>query len=137
MGPAGLQRGQLNNYPMLQPIIHVADDNLTAKGRWRSDVMLSKDGKGQWGGGVYENEYVNDNGTWKISAQHYWVTFWADYDLGFSARGAMPMDPPSTSNPPDAPPTVEYESLPNTYIVPFHFDHPVTGEPHKYLDGGQ
>ena len=137
MGPEGLQPGQLNNYPMLQPIITVAADNRTAKGRWRSDVMLSNDGKGRWGGGVYENEYVNDNGTWKISKQHYWVTFWADYDIGFSARGAIPMDPPSTSNPPDAPPTVEYESFPNTYIVPFHFDHPVTGKPHKYLDGGQ
>jgi hypothetical protein len=137
MGPEGLQRGQLNNYAMLQPIITVAEDNLTAEGRWRSDVMLAEGGAGRWGGGVYENEYVNDNGTWKISRQHYWVTFWADYDLGFSARGAMPMDPPSTSNPPDRPPTVEYEALPNTYIVPFHFDHPVTGEPHKYLDGGQ
>lgn len=137
MGPEGLARGQLNNYPMLQPIITVAKDNLTAYGRWRSDVMLAEGGEGRWGGGVYENEYVNDNGTWKISKQHYWVTFWADYDLGFSARGAIPMEPPSASNPPDRPPSVEYEALPNTYIVPFHFDHPVTGEPHKYLDGGQ
>jgi SnoaL-like domain len=137
MGPEGLERGQLNNYPMLQPIIDVADDNLTAKGRWRSDVMLARDGKGRWGGGVYENEYVNENGTWKISKQHYWVTFWADYDKGFTGDGLIPMEPASKSNPPDAPPTVVYESLPNTYIVPFHFDHPVTGQPHKYLDGGQ
>lgn len=137
MGPAGLERGQLNNYPMLQPIITVAEDNKTAKGRWRSDVMLARDGKGRWGGGVYENEYVNENGTWKIKKQHYYVTFWADYDLGFAGRGLIPMDPPSTEHPPDAPPTTVYESLPNTYIVPFHFNHPVTGQPHKYLDGGQ
>jgi hypothetical protein len=137
LGPEGLERGQLNNYPMLQPIITVAADNRTAKGRWRSDVMLAEDGAARWGGGVYENEYVNDNGTWKISRQHYWVTFCADYDLGFAARGAIPMDPPSTSNPPDAPPSVEYEALPNMYIVPFHFDHPVTGKPHEYLGGGR
>jgi hypothetical protein len=137
MGPEGLERGQLNNYLMLQPIITVAGDNLTAKARWRSDVMLAEDGQGRWGGGVYENEYVNDNGTWKISKQHYWVTFWADYDRGFGGPGVLPMDPTSTENPPDAPPTVVYESLPNTYIVPFHFDHPVTGEPHKLLNGGQ
>ena len=136
MGPEGLEYGQLNNYPMLQPIITVAEDNMTAKGRWRSDVMLARDGEGQWGGGVYENEYVNDDGTWKISKQLYYVVFWADYDIGFSARGAIPMDPPSTTNPPDAPSTVDYESLPNIYIIPFHFDHPVTGEPHSYLDGG-
>jgi hypothetical protein len=137
MGPQRLEQGQLNNYPMLQPIIHVSEDNKTAKGRWRSDVMLARDGTGEWGGGVYENEYVNENGTWKISKQHYWVTFWADYDKGFTGQGLIPMDPPSTTNPPDAPPTTVYESLPNTYIVPFHFDHPVTGKPHKYLDGGQ
>ena len=137
MGPDGLERGQLNNYPMLQPIITVSQDNLTASGRWRSDVMLARDGKGQWGGGLYENEYVNDNGTWKISKQHYWVTFWADYDEGFSGVGLIPMQASSTANPPDAPPTLEYESLPNTYIVPFHFDHPVTGEAHQYLEGGQ
>jgi hypothetical protein len=137
MGPEGLEPGQLNNYPMLQPIITVSEDNMTAKGRWRSDVMLARGGKGRWGGGLYENEYVNDNGTWKISKQHYWVTFWADYDLGFAGQGLIPMDPPSTETPPDAPPTIVYQSLPNTYIVPFHFDHPVTGEPHKYLEGGQ
>lgn len=137
MGPEGLEQGQLNNYPMLQPIISVAADNRTAKGRWRSDVMLARNGKGEWGGGVYENEYVNENGTWKISKQHYWVTFLADYDKGFTGEGLIPMDPPSRTNPPDAPPTKVYESLPNTYIVPFHFDHPVTGKPHKYLDGGQ
>ena len=137
MAPDGLDQGLLNNYPMLQPIITVSDDNKTANGRWRSDVMLARDGKGRWGGGVYENEYVNDNGTWKISRQNYWVTFWADYDRGFSGQGLLPMDLPSTAIPPDAPPTMVYESLPNTYIVPFHFDHPVTGKPHRYLEEGQ
>lgn len=137
MGPDGLERGQLNNYPMLQPIITVSGDNRTAKGRWRSDVMLARDGVGKWGGGVYENEYVNDNGTWKISSQHYYVTFWADYERGFSPAGFEPMDPPSTSNPPDAPPTVIYESMPAANIVPFHFNHPVTGEPHTYVPEGR
>ncbi len=61
---------------MVQPIIHISDDNRTAKARWRSDVLLSRVGTGSWGGGVYENEYVNDNGTWKFSSLHYYVTFW-------------------------------------------------------------
>ena len=130
MGPEGLEHGQLNNYPMLQPIITVAEDNRTAKGRWRSDVQLARDGTGYWGGGLYENEYVNDNGTWRISKHHYWVTFLADYVKGWGPEGVIPMAPPSTTNPPDAPPTVVYESLPNTYIVPYHYVHPVTGQPH-------
>jgi len=40
----------------------------------------------------------------------------------------------SSEIPPDAPPTVVYESLPNTYVVPFHYNHPVTGEPHADMD---
>lgn len=130
MGPEGLAPGYLNNYPMLQPIITVADDNQTAMGRWRSDVQLARDGKGYWGGGLYENEYVNDNGAWRISKLHYWVTFQADYDKGWGPEGVIAMEPPSKTNPPDAPPTVVYESLPNTYIVPYHYVHPVTGKPH-------
>jgi hypothetical protein len=127
-GPQGLAPGQLNNYVMVQPIIHVAPDNRTAKARWRSDVLLAKEGKGRWGGGVYENEYVNDNGTWKFSSLHYYVTFWGDYDAGWAAK-PFPMDPPSTEFPPDKPPTVVYQSLPKLQVVPYHYNNPVTNKP--------
>jgi hypothetical protein len=130
MGPQGLEEGQLNNYVMVQPVIHVSADNRTAKARWRNDVQLSRAGLGRWGGGVYENEYVNDNGTWKISKLHYYVTFWGDYDLGLQAK-AFPMDPQSTTNPPDKPPTAVYQSYPKLQVVPFHYDHPVNGKPHE------
>jgi hypothetical protein len=133
-GPEGLEEGQLNNFPMLQPVIHVSEDNSRAWGRFRSDVMRTVDGKGQWGGGLYENEYVNDNGTWKIAKQHYWVTFWGDYDKGWTGEGIIPVETMSSTIPPDAPPTVEYESFPNTYIVPFHYNNPVTGEPHRDME---
>jgi hypothetical protein len=129
MGPAGLEEGQLNNYVMVQPIIHVSEDNRAAKARWRSDVQLSRGGKGRWGGGVYENEYVNDHGTWKFSKLHYYVTFWGDYDAGWTAQ-PIPMDPPSTISPPDQPPTVIYQSFPKMQIVPFHYANPVSGKPH-------
>src|SRR5690606_3701218 len=130
MGPEGLERGLLNNFVMVQPIIHVAEDNASAKARWRSDVLLTRGGKGQWGGGIYENEYVNDNGTWKFSKLHYHVTFWGDYDEGWSAL-PLPMDPPSTSNPPDRPPSVVYESFPTLQVVPYHYPHPVTQKAHQ------
>jgi len=128
MGPQGLEQGQLNNYVMVQPIINVSEDNRTAKARWRSDVQLSRDGKGRWGGGIYENEYVNDKGTWKFSKLHYYVTFWGDYDQGWVAK-PFPMDPPSTKVPPDRPPTVVYQSFPKLQVVPFDYVHPVTHQP--------
>ncbi|HEV2703332.1 MAG TPA: nuclear transport factor 2 family protein [Steroidobacteraceae bacterium] len=128
MGPPGLEPGQLNNYVMVQPIINVADDDRSAKARWRSDVQLARDGQGRWGGGVYENEYVNDKGTWKFSKLHYYVTFWGDYDKGWLAK-PYPMDPPSTSIPPDQPPTAVYQSFPKLQVVPFHYNNPVSGKP--------
>jgi hypothetical protein len=129
MGPAGLEQGQLNNYVMVQPIIHIADDNRTAKARWRSDVLLSRGGTGSWGGGVYENEYVNDNGTWKFSKLHYHVTFWGDYDAGWGSK-PIPMTQPSKEIPPDRPPTVVYQSLPKLQVVPYHYVNPVSKKPH-------
>jgi len=128
MGPAGLAPGQLNNYVMAQPIIHVSDDNRSAKARWRSDVLLARDGQGRWGGGIYENEYVNEHGTWKFSKLHYYVTFWGDYDKGWAAK-PYPMDPPSSSIPPDRPPSVVYQSFPKLQIVPYHYNNPVSGKP--------
>ncbi|HTR00812.1 MAG TPA: nuclear transport factor 2 family protein [Candidatus Acidoferrum sp.] len=128
MGPKGLELGQLNNFVMVQPIINISDDNRTAKARWRSDVLLSRGGSGKWGGGIYENEYVNDNGTWKFSKFHYYVTFWGDYDAGWQAK-PIPMDPPNKEFPPDQPPTDVYQSYPKTRIVPFHYNNPVTGTP--------
>ncbi|HTP38087.1 MAG TPA: nuclear transport factor 2 family protein [Steroidobacteraceae bacterium] len=127
-GPQGLTPGQLNNYVMVQPIIHVAADNRTAKARWRSDVLLSRDGKGRWGGGVYENEYVNDHGTWKFSLLHYYVTFWGDYDAGWAAK-PLPMDAQSTVLPPDKPPTLVYQSFPKLQVVPYDYVNPGTGKP--------
>jgi hypothetical protein len=128
MGPPGLEPGQLNNYVMVQPIINVSQDNRSAKARWRSDVQLARGGEGRWGGGVYENEYVNDQGTWKFSKLHYYVTFWGDYDKGWVAK-PYPMDPPSTSVPPDQPPTLVYQSFPKLQIVPYHYANPVSGKP--------
>ncbi len=124
MGPQGLEEGELNDYPMLQPIIDVAADNRTAKARWRSDVMLARDGRGEWGEGEYENEYVNERGVWRISKLHFYVTFFADYDRGWGA-GDLPLDGPSATLPPDRPPTEIYRALPGVYLPPYHYGNPV------------
>lgn len=127
-GPAGLRQGQLNNYMMLQPIIDITPDNRTAKARWRSDVQVAANGKGQWGEGEYENEYVNEHGIWKISKLHFYLTVMADYDQGWR-DGPIPMQSPSKEVPPDRPPTEVYGSLPDVYLPAYHYKNPVTGEP--------
>jgi hypothetical protein len=128
-GPNGPQRGRLNNYLQLQPVIHVADDGRTAKGRWQGILQLAEPNTaGAWGVGVYENEYVRERGGWRISKLHFYLTAQADYDLMW-AKGPIPAPTPSAVLPPDRPPTEVYRSFPGVYMPPFHYVHPVTGQP--------
>jgi hypothetical protein len=128
-GPEGLAPGRLNNHMQLQSIITVAPDGRTATARWQGMIMLSESGaNGVWGVGQYENAYVKERGTWKISKLHFYVQAIADYDLGF-ARGAYRMEGPSALFPPDRPPTEVYRTFPNAYTPPFSYVHPVTGQP--------
>jgi hypothetical protein len=128
-GPAGPRDGWLDNRMQLQPVIHVAPDGRTAKGRWEGVMQLGRPHEdGEWGLGVYENEYVNEHGVWRISKLHFYVTALATYD-GMWMKGAIPLQGPSAVLPPDRPPTELYRSLPGVYIPPFHYVHPVTGRP--------
>ena len=126
LGPEGLQPGQLNDFPMLQPIVDVTPDARTAQGRWRSDVMLARAGEGAWGGGVYENEYVNEDGSWRIRKLHFYVTFFGRYDQGWTAA-PIALEGPSRVHPPDRPPSMVYAAFPSIYLVPYHYANPVTG----------
>ena len=129
LGPDGPQDGWLNQYFQLQPVIHVAEDGRTAKGRWEGMMQLARPGTpGAWGLGVYENEYVKEHGVWKISRLHFYTTAVADYDLMWT-KGSIPLDGASSILPPDRPSTEVYRSLPGVYLPPFHYNHPVTGAP--------
>ena len=124
IGPVGAQPGLLNNEMQLQPIIHVSADGQSAKARWRTLEMKGVHGKsGAWGEGVYENEYRLDRGQWKISKLHYYLTFRADYDKGWS-KGTMPIEQPDKSLPADAPPTEVFGALPEVYLPPYHYENP-------------
>lgn len=126
IGPAGPQPGVLNHELQLQPLIHVAADGKSAKARWRTLEMKGVHGQsGQWGEGVYENEYALDHGVWKISKLHYYVTFRGDYDKGWS-KAPLPIDKASEQLPPDAPPTEVYGSFPEVYLPPYHYANPVS-----------
>ncbi len=128
-GPEGLGNGRLNNHMMLQPVITVASDGRTARGRFQGPVQLSEPGQnGIWGVGIYENEYVKEGGVWKLAKLHFMPTAFTDYDRGW-ARSLLPMKGPSALFPPDRPPTVVYRTLPGQYLPPFSYPHPVTGAP--------
>ncbi len=46
---------------------------------------------GAWGSGVYENEYALVDGRWKISKLHYYLTFRANYEGGWS-KSPLPIE---------------------------------------------
>lgn len=128
-GPERLAPGYLNNHMQLQAVITVADDGRSATARWQGMVMLSQPGaNGQWGVGIYENEYVKEGGIWKIASLHFYLVGMTDYDLGWT-RSALPMEGPSALFPPDEPPSVVYRAFPSNYVPPFSYPHPVTGLP--------
>lgn len=127
-GPHGLEHGHLHNHIQLQPVIHVAPDGKTAWSRHRALSQLGTYGQmGVWGGGVYENVYVKEDGVWKFQRDQIFTTFFAPYDKGWVA-GARPTPKASDKIPPDGPPTVVYEALPDVYLPPFHYKNPVTGK---------
>jgi hypothetical protein len=133
-GGARLQPGELRETPVMQAVIHVAADGVTAKGRWRSLVMTGIHGQdGVWQEGPYENEYVKEKGVWRISRLHWYMTVNGSYDKGWH-RQSFPITGPLRDLPPDQPPSVVYQSFPSFFLPPFHFLHPVTGMPVAWDD---
>jgi hypothetical protein len=123
-----LKYGTLFNHMQLQPKIDVAPDGLTAKARFRAFEqfgMLHR--SAQWAEGTYENEYVKEDGVWKIKKLHYYMTYYVDYYKGWD-QGGNPAPGPIAGFPPDQAITVPYKLYPDVFIPPYHYKNPVTGK---------
>lgn len=127
-GEPGVHHGVLHNHIQLQAVIHIAGDGKTAYARARALSMLGTYGRvGVWGGSVYENEYVKEDGIWKFRIDHLFTTMFTTYDEGWAAA-PRPAPGISKTNPPDLPPSIVYEAFPSYYVPPFDYPHPVTGD---------
>jgi hypothetical protein len=112
----------------LQPIVDVAPDGNTAQGRWRFFAQVGEYQKtGILGMGTYENDYVKQDGVWKIKTLHAYFRMYTPYADGW-AKTAMPNTKPEKDLPPDRPPTVVHEQYPATYVPDYHYKNPVTGK---------
>ena len=111
-----------------QGVIDVSLDRKTAKGRWYTPSFECRPFGGTkkqtWQFGVYNNEYIKENGKWYFKKLHWNLTYWTSFERGF-------LKVPKLSDTPfphaDAPATA-YHPYPSGYHVPYSFEPPVTGE---------
>jgi hypothetical protein len=134
-GEAGLHPNQIINHTQHQGIISVDPDRRTAKGRFRAIIQASgaapvngeesntQQGALMWSDGVYENQYVREDGVWKIALLWWSPTFYVTHPyekLWFDST------PESTLFPPQQKSYPKNSSLGREF-VPYHYLHPVTG----------
>jgi hypothetical protein len=128
-GPEGPRPDRLQIHAQLQPVIHVSADGKTAHMRVRMMQIMGQPGRnGSWGGAIYENTAVKEDGVWKMQHEHAFNTFNANY-VGGPAKAASGFLPgPSKKVPPDKPPSVVFKSFPVMFTeLPYHYKNPVTG----------
>jgi hypothetical protein len=131
----------LHEYLMANGVVHVEPDGKTAKGRWYGLGFIAVPvGDGSIWEGIqsicYENEYVKEDGKWKIKKLNLtgifscpWEEGWVDPKLrnkeGIRYHiGEIPK--------PDLPGIGIDTRYPQGYMAPFHFKHPITGKEVRY-----
>ncbi len=111
-------------------IVDIDEGGMTAKGRWYGSFLgvLPRGGKLRplIGCGIWENEYIKENGIWKLKK-----VFWNDIISSPLDEGWVKT--PYLSNPPnkDRPtpgPNTHFATYPSGYIFPYHYKNPVTGK---------
>jgi len=123
------QAGRLYDQMQLQPIVHVAPDGKSARGRWRIFSQAAQAGKfHEWGVGIAENDYVKDHGVWKIRKVHYFPTMYTPFEDGWgkTVRMTSSFEPSLT---PDRTAASARQSIDGISVPPFHYPNPVTGAP--------
>src|SRR5258706_272344 len=103
-GQLGLAEGRIYPHFMIQPVVTVAPDGSTARGRWHVIAMLGGYGaSASWAGVVYENRYVLEDGVWKIS------------ELSYNSQYSGRYNPPGMTI--------------SKWDLPYHFTRQAAGDP--------
>ena len=124
-----MPRGYWRYRCQLHGVVDVDPESKTAKGRWQGWMIDARPVGGilrqTWGHGVYECEYIKENGKWLFQNLHFNFTFYAPYEDGWLKTpmyGTLWREGVA-----DAPSTT-FHPYPSGYCVPYHFKHPITGE---------
>ena len=80
-GRLGLADGRIYPHISMQPVVTLAADGQSGKGRWHIMAMLGAyERSASWAGGVYENQYVRENGVWKFKEVRYLPQYSGRYE---------------------------------------------------------
>lgn len=83
-GQQGLKPGAVHTQIIDHPVVNLSADGESAKGRWYGFSLLSDDkGNASIQGGVFENEYVREDGKWKIRVHHFFPQYDGPYETGW------------------------------------------------------
>lgn len=117
-----IPHGRLLIHMQHQGVIDIAPDGKTAKGRWYMLMIQAWPVEGQErsviGHGVYENEFVKENGEWKFTKVFMSLNFRSPIGEGWAK---IPVIGGGQAPHYDAPPTA-YHPYPDLKIVPFHWE---------------
>jgi hypothetical protein len=127
--------GYMSIAMQIQGVVTVDQDGVNAKGRWygffveaRPTLSLHEGELRQlWAHGIYENEYVKENGKWMFKKLHFFLNFRTPYEDGWLKTPVVGHNGPSQEVPPDAHPT-SFFPYPSGVHFPVHFSHPITGK---------
>jgi hypothetical protein len=116
-------RGNMHTLFIATPYIVIGKDGKRAKGMWHifgphaMDVTPYPGDQHKltayWFFGKYDNEYVKENGEWKILSLHAVVYFRTPYDQGWVRQPDCRRTPAPPSAPPD-----KFSSISNTIYCP-------------------
>ena len=132
LGRGGKPRepGDMAFHMQHQGVVDIGPDGKTAKGRWYCTMIQARPVeqggpvRSVLGHGVYENEFVKENGKWKFKKLFYSLHYRSPIVEGWAET---PMIASGRAPGSDAPPTA-YSPYPDIGFVPFHWRHPITGK---------
>ena len=121
VNPKTAQR--LSLHMQLQGVVHVDPGGKTAQGRWQCLMALNWPIDGEpravWAHGLYENQYIKEDGKWKFKKLCFFIAFRSPADEGWIKTPLLETSFQQTLKPDKL--TSFYDTYPFAYRVPFHW----------------